>query len=149
MNDSFEDVQGIGLPFIERIRRTRAIRLGSVVTFDYDGERQLHMLICHRLGRNGWVDAERHVRYSLDWLNQFAPERQYSIVDIGTGRVGKRDGANPAVIRRAMGNSHLPVTLFIFPELAKARVEMRMPVRPLVVWDRELGPAEIPFAEAA
>lgn len=128
MNLEFKDVRGIGRPFIDRIRRTRAITLGSVVTFDYDGTRQLHMLVCHQIGKDGWASADAYVRYGLDYLWKFDPERKYSIVDIGTGRVGTRDGADQMLIHRAIADSHLETDLFVLDQ--RERISTEAVVRP-------------------
>ena len=85
MNLQFKDVLGIGKPFVDRIVRTRDLRLGSVISFEHDDERELHMLVCHRIGKCGWKDAEQFVRYGMDYLWQKRPDRKYSIVNIGTG----------------------------------------------------------------
>lgn len=148
MNVSFADVRGIGKPFVERIQRTRIVTLGSVVSFDLDGSRELHMLVCHLLGEGGWKEADKYVRYGLDYLWKTRLGRSFSIVQIGTGRIGRRDGADPVAIHSAMADSFLSVHLYIYrPELAAARAsEHIIPFRhPLRMWDIEHGETPIPL----
>jgi hypothetical protein len=115
MNSQLQDVLGIGMPFVDKIETAHPIKLGSVLSFKFDGTRNLHMLICHHLGRDGWVGADMHVRYGMDYLWQTEEwGKSFSIVQIGTGRVGTRDGANAVAIRTAMATSHLPVNLYIY-----------------------------------
>lgn len=116
MNSTFTDVLGLGRRFIKRISAPHPITLGSVVSFKYDGLRQIHMLVCHEIGRGGWENSQKHVRYGLDYLWHCHPDRKYSIVEIGNGRVGRRDGANPGKIKTAIATSFLPVTLFVFDD---------------------------------
>jgi hypothetical protein len=90
----------------------------------------------------------------LDYLNQMEDEERrasHSIVNIGTGRVGTRDGADPIAIKRAMADSHLIVDLFVFkPETAMADVRvMRAPLRPVRAWSPGFGGETIPLAAAA
>jgi hypothetical protein len=115
MNAQLTDVQGIGKPFISKIQRTRPLRLGSVLSFEFDRDRALHMLICHNIGKGGWKDAPNYVRFGLDYLWDKQPEVVHSIVRIGTGRVGMRDGADHASIHAAMAISHLKLELFVLP----------------------------------
>jgi hypothetical protein len=146
MNAQFDDVQGIGKPFVARIKRTREVKLGSVVSFRYDRDRELHMLVCHNLGKGGWKTAEQHVRYGMDYLMHLAPDREYSIVKIGTGRVGKRDGANPAIIHSAMATSFLPVTMFVLNEPMEIPAEASASIIPFRVWNIDDGAKEIRVA---
>lgn len=149
MNTDFNDVFGIGKPFVRQIEKTRAVKLGSVITFDYDGTRELHMLVCHKLGRGGWKRAEQYVRYGMDYLWKHNPDRMYSVVNIGTGRVGKRDGADHMAIRSAIASSFLPVDLFILHEKEQIPAEAAanvVPIRPLRMWDMEQGEAPIQVA---
>ena len=150
MNTEFSDVRGIGKPFVERISKTRTIRLGTVVTFNYDNDRELHMIVCHTLGRGLWSNAEQYVRYGMDYLWNCDRESNYSIVNIGTGRVGMRDGADHASIRGAIASSYLPVDLFILnePERIAAEATARIiPLAPLRMWDMQEG--QVPIRAAA
>ncbi|MBX9906336.1 hypothetical protein K2X96_00375 [Patescibacteria group bacterium] len=149
MNSRLQDVVGIGRPFIERITAANPVNLGSVLSFKFDDRRLLHMIICHHLGSGGWVGADMHVRFGMDYLWQ-QPEshaRKHSIVQIGTGRVGRRDGANAASIHTAMTTSFLPVTLFIFnqreAEAAVERLRVRPSLVPLRMWHPERGEMEL------
>ncbi len=123
MNSQLNDVLGIGRRFVNKIRSVHPIKLGSVLSFKFDSTRNLHMIVCHHLGKNGWVGADMHVRYGMDYLWQTEDQAElFSVVEIGTGRVGLRDGADPAAIRTAIATSFLLVDLFIYqgPEVATA-----------------------------
>ena len=133
MNSNLADVTGIGRPFIANVSALFPILKGGILSFSLDGKRNLHMLICHDLWEDGWQAAHLHVRYSLDHLwqetqTQTEP-RSFSIVDIGTGRVGRRDGAHTALIRLAMANSFLPLSLFVLPSDSEVfvRDESKLP----------------------
>ncbi|MBU2103619.1 hypothetical protein KKD81_00130 [Patescibacteria group bacterium] len=147
MNSELSDVTGIGLPFVKDAIPTRAIQLGSVITFDFDATRRLHMIICHKLGLGGWASAEQNVRFGLDYLNHVNQmedsdkRRKFSIVNIGTGRVGVRDAADPVGIKRAIADSHLIVDLFVFtPPVMLADVRAaRAPLRPVRTWSPNFG----------
>ena len=149
MNSELSDVTGIGLPFVKDAIPTRLIQLGSVITFDFDGDRRLHMIICHHLGQGGWDGAERHVRFGLDYLDHLEQmhnerDRQYSIVQIGTGRVGMRDGADHTAIHLAMAQSHLELELFVFKPLQVANADViAAPLRPMSAWSPIHGENEV------
>lgn len=147
MNMTFDDVLGIARPFVENIQRVREATLGSVISFQYDEGRNLHLLVCHQIGKGGWMDADKYVRYGMDYLWKADPFREYSIVSIGTGRVGRRDGADHAAIRTAMSTSFLPVDLFILDERAPIPAEMSAKILPFRMWDIERG--EVPLRMAA
>ncbi len=149
MNTEFDDVRGIGKPFVGKIKRTRSIKLGTVVSFDYDGSRELHMLVCHRLGKGGWENADQYVRYGMDYLWKCEPHHSYSIVNIGTGRVGKRDGADHMQIRSAIASSFLPVDLFVLNEPMQIPAEAAARIIPFRMWDMERGAVQIPVQAAA
>ncbi len=90
------------------------------------------MLICHHLGKDGWVGADMHVRYGMDYLWQTEKHTElFSIVAIGTGRIGTRDGADTPAIRSAMANSYLPADLFIYqkPEKVAAHDAVLLPLK--------------------
>ena len=139
MNSTLSDVTGIGLRFVREIKVLYPIVLGSVLSFAFTPERNVHMIICHTIGEGGWVHADRYVRYGLDFLwqaeaAQYTGEggmdhlltgnsRRYSIVQIGTGRVGRRDGADHAAIRTAMAESFLPVDLYVYDPALRQLVE--------------------------
>jgi len=148
MNSQLSDVTGIGLPFVKDVIPMRQIQLGSVITFEFDIHRRLHMLICHHLGKGGWAYADRHVRYGLDHLEYLDREQQaggsdrtYSIVKIGTGRVGVRDGADAPALHRAMADSFLPLTLFLYNRETVEAVtrESRAPLVPISTWSPDHG----------
>ncbi|MAZ56616.1 hypothetical protein CL653_02400 [bacterium] len=131
MNSQLNDVTGIGRPFANKIRTAHPIKLGSVLSFKFDATRNLHMLICHHLGKNGWAGSDMHVRYGMDYLWQTEKHTEvFSIVAIGTGRIGVRDDADAVAIRTAMANSYLPADLFIYqkPEMAVMHDEAPVPL---------------------
>jgi hypothetical protein len=150
MNSQLSDVTGIGRPFVNKLQTQHPIQLGCVLSFEFDDNRRLHMIICHHLGQGGWVGSDMHVRFGLDYLWQKPAHilRKFSIVMIGSGRVGLRDGANPAAILTAMTNSHLPVTLFLFDRKLQQDGVVALqkpPLRPLSVWHPNYG-EEVPVA---
>ncbi len=151
MNSTLSDVLGIGRPFTDKIATIHPIVRGSVLSFEFTSERNLHMIICHDIGAGGWLDADKQVRYGMDYLWHsedtqraeggldhllIGKNRRYSIVQIGTGRVGKRDGADPAAIRSAMAASFLPVDLYVYDPGAREAVEAAsvVPLRPYRAW---------------
>lgn len=136
MNTDLEDVTGIGLRFVREVIPNAALQLGSVISFNFDARRKLHMIICHELHRGGWAGADRHVRFAMDYLDHLNDEkRDHSIVQIGTGRVGVRDGADAASIRTAMAESFLAVDLFVFDgKPAMEAVASIPPLRALHAW---------------
>ncbi len=144
MNRQLKDVRGIGLRVLEKYEPLRELSLGSVITFPWDESgRELYLLICHELGPGGWERAEQHVRYGLDYLayKKGRSERGHAIVEIGKGRVGMRDGSDPSLINRAMADSFLPLTLFIYdpPNLKEAFASNVIPIRPSSTWSIETG----------
>ena len=117
MNPMFGEASAIGHPFVSKIIPLDLAALGSVLTFDFEGTRQLHMIICHKLGPGGWKNSEKFVRFGLDYLWQTSsPQRLFSIVQIGLGPVGIIDGADYPLINRAMSDSHLEMTLYVRSE---------------------------------
>ncbi|MES2994848.1 MAG: hypothetical protein V4681_02365 [Patescibacteria group bacterium] len=156
MNSSLADVTGIGLPFVKNSIPSQALQLGSVITYDFDGKRRLHMIICHDLGDGGWECSERYVRFGMDYLEHVdridtygEGHRSYSIVRVGTGRVGSRDGADHIAINRAMADSFLIVDLYVWKreELMADVRAMRAPLKPYRAWSSSVG--EVPLLLAA
>lgn len=146
MNTTLGEVNGIGRPFVRKYPDAEFDR-GSVLTFNLDESRKLHMIICHKLGLDGWVEAEKYLRFGLDHLDQYNDQdRKYSMVNVGTGMIGQRDGANPSAMLCAMANSHLSVMLYVLGGLASERVMQKYPpLRALHAW----SPVEGPMAVAA
>ena len=142
MNTTLEDVTGIGLPFVRDIKTKNPIALGSVLSFHFSPERSVHMLICHDIGYGGWANADKHIRFGMDYLWKTSneselPPQEFSIVQIGTGKIGLRDGADASAIRTAIANSHLPVTLYVFDQGVGTR-ELRSEIaalRAYRAWD--------------
>ncbi|HEY0010913.1 MAG TPA: hypothetical protein VGB97_03330 [Candidatus Paceibacterota bacterium] len=144
MNTDFKDVRGIATRFVANIMPDMAPELGSVISFDFDGKRKLHLIICHEIGEGGWKNADKYVRFGMDYLDHLTDDRQHSIVQIGTGRVGRRDGADAPAIITAMAQSFLPVTLYIYDGVPmEAVLENRMPLRTLFAWSPTSGMARI------
>lgn len=147
MNTTLEDVTGIGVPFVRKINPTHPIQLGSVLNFQFDKNRMLHMLICHGIGFGGWTDADKWVRFGLDYLwqasmtkNHLLFDSEFSIVQIGTGEIGRRDGACAPEIRSAMAASHLNLTLFVRDKESQILVKKdREPLHPLSTWHPMYG----------
>jgi hypothetical protein len=137
MNDSFIDVYGIGKPFVANLRDDLELPLGSVLNFNFGTRGQkLHMILCHKLGQSGWKNAEQHVRFALDFLHHHNDtDRKYSIVQIGKGRIGKRDGADYPAIHRSIADSYLPLNLFVFDAVPIHEVvSAAIPLRALSAW---------------
>lgn len=147
MNTTFDDVFGIAKPFVENINRVRQVTLGSVISFNYDDARNLHLLVCHKIGKGGWVNADQYVRYGMDYLWKADSGRAYSAVRIGTGRVGRRDGADHSAIHTAMGTSFLPVDLFVLNEREEIPAEASAKIIPFRMWDMVQG--EVPLQRMA
>ncbi|MBP6869061.1 MAG: hypothetical protein KBC16_03055 [Candidatus Pacebacteria bacterium] len=150
MNSELRDVTGIGLRFLRNAVPSKLLKLGTVISYDFDESRKIHMIICHHLRQGGWVGAEEHVRFGLDFLNHVSEGQDHSIVQIGTGRVGKRDGANPALIRTAIADSHLPVSLFVYEPREALEMVERVdvpPMSPFRAWS--VGEGIVPLRTAA
>jgi hypothetical protein len=114
MNTQLGELESILLPQQWRAEHAEPFPLGSVLSFRLDRKRQLHMLICHHLGNNGWVDADKYVRIGLDHLWMLHKnQRDFSVVQIGAGRIGTTGGADVNKIRAAMATSFLDMTLFM------------------------------------
>ena len=149
MNTKLDDVTGIGRPFVKNVFPATALELGSVLTFDFDAKRKLHMIICHDLGLGGWHRTDQHIRFGMDYLNHINDTgRQHSIVRVGTGRVGKRDGADHAAILTAMTNSYLPVNLYIWEpqeQIVVTRVQPE-PMIAVAAWHPQQGPIPLQMA---
>lgn len=148
MNTSLAEASAIGRRVLINKSLTRELGLGDVVTFTFDEHRNLHMLICHYLGSGGWINADKFIRLGLDHLWQCSEaETQFSIVRIGTGPVGIRDGADHAAIHTAMADSWLPLHLYIRePKQVEARVVQFPPLKALRAWSYEKGEREIRIA---
>lgn len=149
MNSQLQDVTGIGRRFVQDAVPQKALGLGSVITYDFDATRKLHMIICHDLGIGGWRKADKYVRFGLDYLDHLnAACREHSIVQIGTGRIGKKDGADHTAILTAITGSHLLVDLYVY-DPPKARVANAdvIELRPVSAWSPHYG--DIPVDMAA
>ncbi len=151
MNTTLRDVTGIGRPYLEKISAAYPIELGSVISFSFaeNYPRKVHMLICHSLGEDGWRDSDKYVRFGMDYLEHTEPKtKQFSIVNIGTGRVGRRDGADHAAIRTGIANSFLPVSLYIWdmPKQEAAADRIPMSLVPYRIWNMEHGEELIKLA---
>ena len=116
MNTSLGEASAIGRPFVTDDIPEELLVLGGVLTFEFDESRKLHMLLCHELGQDGWNGAEKYVRFGMDYLWQrYHGEREFSVVKIGSGPIGQRDGADVGSILTAMADSYLGVVLYLRP----------------------------------
>ncbi len=114
MNSELGEVSALGRKVLKSdLPPPSLIDLGTVLTFKFDKSRYIHMLICHHLGSGGWRFADQYVRVGMDHLWTTRITNDYSIVHIGTGPIGKRDGANASSILAAIASSYLFVDLFI------------------------------------
>lgn len=154
MNTTLEDVTGIGVPFVKKINPTHPIQLGSVLNFQFDRDRMLHMLICHNIGYGGWADADKWVRLGLDHLwqasvteNHMLCDASFSIVQIGTGQIGRRDGARPEEIMTAMATSYLDLTLFVLDKESPIPVKKEQaPLYAMSTWHPMYGEEQLVVA---
>ena len=151
MNTTMEDLTELAKRFAKRLPAVEEpFELGSVLSFRFDQSRNIHMLICHRIGFGGWESADKYVRFGLDYLwnmdNEVneTPERKYSIVKIGTGPIGLRDGADSVAIRTAIDTSYLPVTMWIRdPELGYAVTKTIEPRYVYRTWSPTVGQEDL------
>jgi hypothetical protein len=127
MNTELGELSALGRRFIDDGIPGVCQALGSILTFEFDNDRLLHMIICHNLNENGWRCADMYVRFALDWLWANNREREYSIVEIGKGEVGQKYGADHAAIHTAIATSYLPVTLFVKPPQMRVPAKLSLP----------------------
>ncbi len=148
MNTRLAEASAIGRRVLINKSLTRELGLGDVITFKFDENRNLHMLICHYLVVGGWLNADRFVRFGLDYLWQRSPAAtHFSIVRIGTGKVGIRDGADASAVHTAMADSWAPLHLYIWDgEHIEARVAQIRPLKLLRTWSIAEGEREIRVA---
>lgn len=144
MNTDLQDVTGIGRRFVRNLIPQAALQLGSVITFQFDEQRRVHMIICHTLGKGGWAHAPQHVRFGMDYLNHLDDGRDYSIVRIGKGRIGRRDGADFSAIHQAMADSYLLADLYVYdmPKQEAMAEAFALP-RPLRAWSVAEGELQV------
>lgn len=115
MNPMLDELTDIVLPKGWRSKNRAPFPLGGVVSFKLNSKQLLHMLICHNLGVGGWEQADRYVRIAMDHLwSIYGSSRYFSMVEIGKGKIGSRDGADHEAIHTAIANSWLSVDLYIF-----------------------------------
>lgn len=125
MNTEMLEASAIGRPFVKKVVPLKLLALGSVLTFQFDKKRKLHMIICHHHGEGGWRGAAQYVRFGMDylWQREEDGQRNFSIVQIGHGPVGRRDGADFSKIIRAISESSLPVVLYVRnPEIGRVEI---------------------------
>lgn len=156
MNDTVDDLRGFSVPYATSLRREvpLPLTLGTVFSFDYrNSRRKLHMLICHKIGFGGWENAAEYVRFAMDYLNHqnrlAQIPRNFSIVPIGTGEIGRRDEANHVSIHTAIATSHLPVTMYIRGDKDHRPVPLEMAPLELVArayWNPSIGERRISIA---
>ena len=148
MNTRLGEASALGRQVLSDKSLTRELDLGEVITFDFGLNRRLHMVVCHYLGQGGWMNAEKYLRFGLDYLWQTTkPAQEFAIVQIGMGVVGRRDGADDEALRTAMATSHLPLHLYIRGEAKQAEAHASVvPLRPLRTWSPIRGEQEIRLA---
>jgi hypothetical protein len=140
MNNTLSDVTGMGRRFVNQYPTLiHPIDLGSVLSFSYDKDRYLHMIVCHKIGRGGWSNADTFIRFGMDYLWHSEPGRKFSIVQIGTGHIGLRDGADHVAIRTAMANSFLEVDLYVHDK-DEQEAEVAVAELPLIAAHRAWHP---------
>jgi hypothetical protein len=130
MNSQLGEVSGIGLPFTWQIQHNKPLILGTVFSFELDVNRNLHMITCHHLGKDGWQAADKYIRFGMDYLWHREGHRSFSMVKIGTGHIGKRDGADVPAIISAIANSHLAVTLYNYRPSEHTMAEAKVVPKP-------------------
>ncbi|MEI6660134.1 MAG: hypothetical protein WCK91_01785 [bacterium] len=156
INDTLDDLSGIGLENVERLKQSllHPLILGSTVRFGFEGDRKLFMVVCHKIGKGGWANADNYIRYAMDNLHhsdevEGLKGQEYSIVQIGAGPVGDRDGADVGSIITAMATSLLPVTLFV-NDFSQIRPSVKKASPPHLVaevaWHPEFGRQELAYA---
>lgn len=150
MNTTFAEASSLSLSVLEKRTLTQELELGDVITFDFNNRsmQKLHLIICSRIGSGGWKNADQYVRWGLDYLwrrSNFTQE--FSIVQIGTGQVGQRDGADAAAIHTAMALSFVPTHLYVLDEVVAsvATNVIAMPSRPIRIWNMHRGEKKIPM----
>lgn len=133
MNTTLEDLTLLGSEYAGSLSKklTHPIELGSVLSFDMNGGgRMLHMLICHHIGYQGWREAPRFIKFCLNKIEQdkrlygTTGKMGFSIVHIGNGPIGTRDGSDPEENLRAIKESRLPVTLYRRPRVSLEREKL-------------------------
>ncbi|MEY4602394.1 MAG: hypothetical protein RL292_335 [Candidatus Parcubacteria bacterium] len=142
MNSTLEDVNGVPSEFAKTVKLAgKPLQLGSVLNFQFDDDRMIHLIICHNIGQGGWDNSEKWVRLGMDYLWQAQQTEDhmfycssFSSVQIGTGEIGRRDGARPQDIRTAMATSFLNVTLFVRDEQIAVPVRTKWGLQPVSAW---------------
>lgn len=149
MNPHLAEASLLSRWVLAKMTLTRPLDLGDVITCDFDGKRRLHLIICHHLGRGGWMNAEKYVRWGFDylWQRSALSGQEFAAVQIGTGAVGRRDGADTGLIRTAMADSFAPIHLYVWDDteaVAAANV-VAIPLRPIRMWNMHHGEKRIPM----
>ena len=120
MNDTLEEATPLIAPYVEKLAfgPENPLTLGSVLSFPFTNGRKLFLVICHKIGFGGWEGADQYLRFGLDWINHYKQKGDtFSIVEVGTGPSGMRDGADAASLKTAIATSYLPVYLFVREEV--------------------------------
>lgn len=84
--------------------------LGTVLSFNKDGSRTFHAIVCHSL-RKGWKEAPSVLRGCLDALN-VPNDEPIASVQIGRGPIGRMSGADFFAIIQAMDDSNKSIVLY-------------------------------------
>jgi len=77
------------------------------------GQKTYHALVCHSMiGRKGWKDSPKYVRECLNKI-RVPEDEEIAIVLIGSGPVGRSQGANVDAILAAMHKSSKRLVVFM------------------------------------
>lgn len=153
MNRTLDEPTALAARFTTKLKFNlkNPLPLGSVLSFNFDTERRLHMLICHEIGKGGWEKADKFIRFGMDYLDHNKePDQKFSVVQIGTGPIGLRDGADLSAIMTAISTSFLPVTLYLREEAMVMTAGAKRAPLSLVAyaaWTPHHGYEEIPVAK--
>jgi len=145
MNRTLSEPTPLAAPYVLKLKYglNNPLELGSVLSFPFTGKRTLHMIVCHEIGFGGWKNADKYLRFGLDFLDHHKNQNdEFSIVEVGTGPIGTRDGADAAALKTAIATSFLPVTLFVKEKARSFAVAARIQplnVVPYRIWNPNRG----------
>ena len=84
--------------------------LGEVLTHK-DGDKTFYALVCHSVFHNGWSGTPRWVRKCLDQID-VPTDTEIAVVLMGSGPVGRGNGADVAAIINAMEKSRQRIVVY-------------------------------------
>jgi hypothetical protein len=97
--------------YLPQIANTGPMNLGDKLEFEAEGK-TFHALVCHSLGVDGWTNAPRVIEETLNRIQLPAGEMLASIA-MGSGLIGKMQGADPIEILGALHRSKPPIELYV------------------------------------